>query len=343
MNHKRIIEAIAIVTVAVILIGEVIVYTSGTDDFNIEVSITDDGVEYRISVDGSQPFTVAIFDNGGALPIDDIYIWYDERYVSAYRAEEGPVGSQPADLDYYIDQLVKNLKMRGISAVILSADELKNAMEKDIGEGKIKGLVSASGALPDTIYTGNDDDLIFTWLNEGGRLYWSGNLLGAFYSTTDGLIPVEGYQQLFFGSNCLNTGETDFASEETQGNDIRSLLSLKNNRVKYAVNVGELPTDRSYLAVGYSEGEYSSIVLTEYGEGSICVMGGDLSRNQWSDMAQIIASGITHRSTVIGQAGGSVRYDTATGTIGIPDADDIVVYVYLGGYYPVYGKMFHFA
>lgn len=343
MEHKRIIEIIAVVTLAVILIGEVLVYTSGSDDFNVDASTSDDGISYSISVNGSQPYYVSVFDNGTQPSMEIVYIYHDERYVSNHQTETGPIGSIPAEPPYYIDQLVKNLKMRGVTAIILDADELKETLEKDVLGSVRNSLVSVSGVFPDTMYTGNSDDLIFEWLNKGGRLYWVGGLIGAFYSTVTELVPVDGYQQLFFGSECLNTGETDFASADVQENELRYMLSLKNNRVKYAVDVGKLPAGVGYLALGYSEDDYSSIVFTEYGEGNICIMGGDLSRSQWSDLSQVIASGICHQTTVIDHAEGSVRYDTVTGTVDIGDADNVVVYIYLGGYYPVYGRTFHFV
>lgn len=341
MNHGNVIKTIGIVVIAVILLGEVFVYTSSTDSYNINASMSGDNVNYSIFISGSQSYETVLMESS-MRPTDEVYIYYDENYASACSSETGPVGSVPVDLGRYLDQLTKNLEYRGGPPVkVLNASELAEAMASD-SAGTTKSLVVFSGALPDTIYQGNADDLIFTWLNDGGRLYWAGNLLGKYISSPGGvMLAGDNYQELFFGAECLNTGDDSFVSHDVSDNDLRYDLSLKNNRIKFGVDISEIPSDRGRLAIGYSENNYSSIVFTQYGGGMICVLAGDLSRNQWSDLSQVLAAGISYSTTVIDTADGSLKYGGTSGTFDITGySGDITLYVYLGGYYPVCGRLF---
>jgi hypothetical protein len=235
---------------------------------------------------------------------------------------------------------------------ILNAKELQTAMIDDVGSDVNKGLVVLSGALPDVVYTGSSTDLIFQWLGDGGRLYWLGNVLGKYYSTTSSIEEVSSpdYQKLFFGIDCLNTDaiENDFVSNDfTRGEiaNLRNDLSIKNNRVKYGADTSVLEAGGiNYRALGYADDhqEYASIVLAEFagGKGMICVLAGDLSRNQRSDLVQVVSSGIDHSTNILGTAKGSVRYGTATGDIDVGGpAANMTAYIYLGGYYAVYGRL----
>jgi len=354
MKHERIITAIAAVMIVVVLIGEVIVYTSSTDSFNVDAKYSDGNVHYSVSISGSQVFSVIVMEDG-MQPMTELYVYYDDGYASCYETERGPLGSPTVDQKSYIDQLVTALAFASeLRVTILSADDLRAAMTDDVSAGNItKGLVVISGALPDTIYEGNTADLVFDWLADGGRLYWLGNLLGAYYSTPTGIDVVSGdYQAWFFGvSDCLNmdTNGTGFVSNDFIGgastDGLRYNLSLKNNRVKYAVDTTKLT---NYRAVGYSDDNtYASIVLTEYvgGNGMICVLAGDYSRNQRSDLVQVLSSGLCYSTDVIGTADGSVKHGTLTGEIDVSGPGgiyppNVTVYIYLGGYFPVYGRLF---
>ena len=346
MNHDRIILAIVAVTVAVILIGEVIVYTSSTDSFDIDADISGSDIEYSISVRGSQVYSVVAMSSG-MLHMSEVYVYYDANYGTSYEKDLGPVGSHELDQEYYIDQLVKHILARGSTPVtVLSAVELEAAMTKDLASGSFqKGLVVVSGALPDTIYIGDPGDLIFNWLSNGGRLYWAGNILGKYVATpggiTDALTGFD-YQMEFFGaSDCQNTGDAFFASEDVSGNSLRYDLSLKNNYVRYGIDVTKLPSTRDHLSIGYTDGTYDSIVFVSYGNGMVCVVSGNYSRTQYSDLAHVVASNVCYSTVVIETVTGSVRYGNDSGSIDISGASGhITVYAYLGGYFPVYGKLF---
>ena len=340
------ITILTIVIFAVVIIGEVVVYTSGTDDFTINAEKSSDKLDYTISVNGAQVYSVIAMDNGSMKAMDEIYVYYDRNYATQYVFDVGPIGSNPFTHDYYIDQLVKLLRNAGSAPVkVLSADELSKAMTEDMGASFQKGLVVISGALPDTIYSGDPSDDIFDWLNDGGRLYWAGNLLGAYIATADGIESVpDGYQNNFFGSDCLNTGDVSFVDKDDESNTLRYDLSLKNNDVRFGVDVSRLPAGTNYLTAGYTDGTYSSTVMVEYGNGMICVLGGNLKKTQCSDMVQLLSSNVVHTTKVIDVVNGDVQFGKVTGTISVTGfSGNISLYAYLGGYFPVYGRHFPFA
>jgi hypothetical protein len=341
MKYDKIV-AISLVLVFVVVIGEVVVYGMGSDRYSSDASYDSGTIGYSLSATGSKEYSVAIM-NGGLDPIDELYIYYDESHATVYENPSIALGGMPLTQSYYIGQLTNSLNVRGFTNVtMLNADELEERMLDDISTTFSKGLVVIAGSLPDTVYQGNASDTIFNWLQDGGRLYWAGNLLGAFYSTTDDIIDVPtGYQTLFFGSECLNTGDTDTALSGID-NGYRSAFSIINNKVMFGVNTSML-VSTAHLAIGYTEEGYGSIVMTEFGNGMICVLGGDYSNNQRTDMAQVIASNICYSSTILkveegiasGNTGSQIDIGSVTGNIS--------VYVYFGGFFTVYGKLHSFV
>lgn len=335
--------------VAIVLLGEIYVYAFNTDGYSSDASVSGNRVDYSVSADVSTTYSVHILDNGSFKPNAEYYIYYDSGYGSSIEAVPVPVGAKPFTQDYYISQLIHMFEYRGITNVeTLDASELREAMLSDIYAGTCeKGLIVLSGALPDTIYKGVDTDTIFEWLGDGGRLYWAGNLLGRYVASADGgLTDLDengvGYQTMFFGTDCLNTGDADKAYSDITVNDYRHTMSMANNSVKYGVDASKLPAG-DVLAMGYTDGTYSSTAFVKYwsGDGMICVVGGDYSSYQRNDFAQMISSGLSYCSETIGYAEGALKRTTLHGTIDatITGGNVILAYVYYGGYYPIYGKL----
>jgi len=349
MKSDSHIVAIAVILIAMMLIGEIVVYTSGTDSFNADATITDDsdGIGYSVSSSGSNTYSVLITDNDSFKSIDTLYIYYDSTYESNYQPVTVAVGAKALTQEYYIEQLIKTVEYKGLSNVItVDADELEDLMKQDTSSSG-QAVVVISGALPDTVYTGVSSNCIFNWMSNGGTLYWLGSLLGSCYATTNEIITVTNdYQTLFFGGNCLNTTDTSDAYSEITDNEYGDLLSLTYNNVKYAVNMTAMKTlTDDCLFVGFTEDGYASIAFVKYGSGMICVLGGDYSNKQISDLAQIITSQLCYDSKLIESYSGSVTSSTSTGTIlaNIATDHNTVVYIYLGGYFPVYGEAFIFS
>ena len=148
-----------------------------------------------------------------------------------------------------------------------------------------------------------------------------------------------GYPPAAIRTFCEKIGVSK-AYSVVDSNDYTSVLSLSNNDVTYAVSQEVLPEGTPSLAIGYQEDGYSSITLVGSGSGAIVVFGGQLGNFQRYDMAQVIASGIGPSSEIVEYVHGTVS-GSASGEIEVGDVG-VTVYVYLGGYYPVFGKGFQF-
>ena len=328
--------AVAVAIIAVLLIGEVYIYTFNTDDtYRISTSVSDGSLSYSIYSGISNQYDIVITNNGDFRPASEFYIYYDESYSFYLNDVDQPIGSVKLDQNYYVSQLKHQLSNRGVETVTVNAAELKERLQTDIAGGTVcKGLVVVSGALPDTIYTGNSSDMIFEWISAGGRLYWAGNLIGSHYSTKSGNVEVDNdYQQLFFGvTDCLNMNGPRKAYNDDVSNDYRNRLSLSSNALGYAIDRTKVADVATF---GYSDGNYSSVSIVGYGSGMICIVAGDYSNDQRSDLAQIISSNLCHHSKLIDGRTGNVTRGSVDDTMTIPSSDYVSVYIYLGGYYPV--------
>lgn len=348
MNKRTELPAmvIAVAILAVIVIGEAVVYTSDYTDYSADASLEDGTLNYSVSADGSKEYSVVVSDNGGFTGIRTLYLYYDESYPSDYEAVDSDVGAPTFNQKYYLEQVANLLEYRGVQDVrFVNAQELKEVLGADIeSEGcSGKGLVVVSGVLPDTVYEGNQDDVIMRWISSGGSLYWAGNTLGSSYATQDGIEPVDSdYQEMFFGGDCLYTGDDTEAYSEVS-NGYTKGLSLMNNDVRYGIDSTKVGSDRACLTMGFvNDAGYASIGMVQCGQGMVCVFGGQLSNMQRYDMAQVIASGIGPSSQLITVETGSVTRGTVTGSIDGITGTGVSAYIYLGGYYPVYGKLFGF-
>lgn len=336
--------AIAVILIAVILVGEVVVYTSDYTDYGADARMEDGNLAYQVSADGSKIYSVVVSDNGSRQEMQRLYVYFDPTYASNYEDVDVSIGAQPLNQKYYLQQVMSQLESRGVDcAEYVDAEGLAAALASDMESGTCagSGLLVISGALPDTVYTGSDGDAILRWLNGGGNLYWLGNFLGACYATTDGLVDVEGdYQTLFFGSQCLNTEGVGTAYSEVESNGYTHALSLQSNNVKYGVDADRLPEDRESLSIGFTEGGYSSITFVQVGSGSVCVIGGDYSNYQRNDLVQVLASGLGPGSELLEVREGSVTNGTVSGRIEGVQGQNLSAFIYLGGYYPVFSELF---
>jgi len=347
MRFDRAVEIIAIVVLAMILIGEVITYTTGQDKYHTDASIDGDTLSYEIRVNGSETYSILVLDNGDMASMNEVYIYYDEAYASNYNDVKVAIGAKKLDQRYYIDQLIKQLEYRSaIKTTILDADGLKRSLEADIANGQCsKGLICISGALPDTVYDGDSANAIFQWMGDGGRLYWLGNLIGAQYATKDSLVNVDGHQTMFLGVDCLNMAD-GLKGAKMNDDTFRSSLSLASNSLRFAANVDPLIATKgvnSTLAFGYSNEGYATFVMTSYGKGMVCVIGGDYSNDQRNDLAQVLSSQICHKTKILETINGSIVRNTISGDYEIDGpTGNIAAYLYLGKDFPVHGNFFSF-
>ena len=321
---------------AVILVGE---YATYGNVYRYDSS-ADAAGNFSVYDSGSHCYTAVLTDNGGFQAPTRFYIYYDEGYGSVVHDAKVEVGAKALDQQYYLSQLVNNLKYYSVTDVTyVNASELAAKMsEPAVGVG----LIVISGALPETVYDGTAGPVL-TWIAAGGSLYWAGEAIGKYVGKADGTVAEApaGYEALFLGTGTLNpeTGDTR-ALEDIASNTYRRDLSLKNNDVRYAVNMASAGADS--LAVGYQKDGCASSVLVKNGTGMVCVMGGNYSNNQRMDLANIIASGISYCSVELDCKNGTVARGTANGTFdAMPAAGhNASVFLYLGGDFSVYGKLY---
>lgn len=320
--------AIAIIVIALVVIGEAIVYTSNHDDFSSDVRIDSDEIIYEITDKGTHEYDVLVMDN--SLPhLEDVAIFFDERYMPVCNGQS--LSERMNNLRIECNQLMKSLKVRDVSnACLADADKLKTMMSSD---GSGQAVVILYGAIPDTVYNGTENSLIIEWISSGGRLYWGCGAIGDYISTEKEVLKVDNGQCLFLGANCIDDEKLE-AKKRIDSNEFSKDLSLINNDTWFAVNTSKLPKDKTWLATGYTDGIRSSIVLINQGKGLIGIFGGNCSNYQRIDISQIIACGIDADTVIIDHCEGKIQGHTK-GKAAIGDT----AYIYLGGYFTVYGKL----
>jgi len=214
------------------------------------------------------------------------------------------------------------------------------------GPGSGKGILMMSGAFPDTVYSGNEDDPVFAWLDNMGSIFWMNGKIGHFVSHDNGMTTaLEGSDTLFFGmEGAIRTLEdSPIGKERGQDRDLGEMLC-----VNYGVRAGDVTNGLSdkiggkTLSIGFSDGDgYGSTTITDRGEGKgmIVVFGGGLNGDTRVAAAQVISSGISYNidADEVGFQTGTVK-GTYSGTIG--PADKFTdIYIFLGKVNTVYGEL----
>lgn len=340
MRDKRLILTAAIV-VAVILAGEAYVCLNDWDGmYDVGFSNDGDSVSVSIGSGGSKVYDIVAIGNGSSPAISEIVLYYDPDQGEMLDDTWHATGGKDLDQEYYISQLAVQLGIRGVDARIVDATELEDIMETALSEGRCdQAVFMASGALPDTVYSGDASDTVVRWLSEGGRLYWAGNILGAYISSSDGTVRQagDGYRGLFFAEGVQNT-EGAYGLTPVDGDPWREALCLAGNGTAYGLDASKLD---GALSAGYTDGTYSSVCMVGYGKGMMCVFGGALSNDQRSDVAQVIASGLSNGSTLLAHIGGTATRTTVVETVNLSGTDgSISVYAYIGGHFTVRGGCF---
>lgn len=341
MKGNKVLIAFAIAVCAVVVIGEMYAYLPNDYGYSSDAEEGPDGIRYTLGDRGSSEFDAILLDNGGFEAPREVYIYFDDGYGSAVN-EDAPVevGAQRMTQEYYIDQLVKVLAYRGMTDVtVMDAASLASALESDIASGGCSGkaLVICAGAIPDTVVSADGTGSVITWVSQGGGLYWTGNVIGRYISTADGVVGADLTEE-FIGTGSVNEVDTN-AYEDAS--DLRWMFSYEYNRLMYAPDLAD--TDREYLVAGYGDGRYASTTFVSMGKGQVCIVAGEYNSKQIRDLAISIVSGLCYASEVIGYDHGTVS-GSASGTMVVPsEHGNLRLYLYIGGYFCVYGRGYDFA
>ena len=331
---KKWILAVAAVFIAIILIGEVIAYGGGVS-YDSSASRDGDTVSYSVSSSGTNDYTAVLIDNHGFASLKHLVIYVDEN--SGNNMEDACARGLVFrnDIPYYADQLKKMLELRSFDDVtICDSKGLVDYVNGSYADPRSYGLLSVSYSLPGEIYSGNASDKLMKWMDAGGSLYWTGSVPGQFYYDANGEMKnVPNCQELFFGAtDCIKTG--GYGSPTVNDNEFTRSLSLINEYTELGLDISKI--SRDHKAMGAIDGNYSSATLVQYGEGMIVQFSGAFELVQAEDVAQIVASRMCYKSTIVDYEGGRVTRTTEKGSFESSDGD--IVYVFIGRNYSVYGR-----
>ena len=331
--------AVTVILSLAIVSGEILTYCVNTHSYDSDAEFSYGTVSYSVSSNGSDVYSAVLFDNGAMEPVSKLYIYVDESYDRYLEDVLKKDSVQYFEEQYYAEQIQKALKFRGFDDVtLIDSDGLTEMIGSTLSDPIGIGLFVTSYSLPSGIYTGTSGDRIFSWIDNGGSLYWTGSEIGRYYRDSDGMHRVSDNQMLFFGSECVNTDSGLAHATSSIDNGFREALSLKNSGMEFALNTSGL-TDS--LSIGYSENGYSSISFVKHGSGMICVMGTMPEiMTQLDDTAQIIASGVTYDSKIIRCDSGKVTRSTVSRIVDFNVTLDVHIYIYIGGTYTVYGRSY---
>ncbi|MDR1690717.1 MAG: hypothetical protein LBR42_02580 [Candidatus Methanoplasma sp.] len=329
--------AVAGVIFMIVIIGEVAAYGLDRDTYSADVELDGDSIAFHIDTPGPRTYSAIAFDSKGFSSIETLYIYADADYDRFLKDAQNNIDITGIDLEHATDQIVKSLKNKGLDNIyVYNGDELYKAMRAD-GSSAGKGLLVLSYSLPESIYKGSVGDLIFSWIGNGGSIYWAGSPIGGFYSTDDRLVAVDDGWKLFVNSGDMNK-DIEYATERIDADGLTEALGLKWSRVLYSPRADTVPGS---FSIGYSQDGYASITFCPYEKGMVCIFGGETyERHLADDISQVIASGISHATDVLGISSGSVD-GTEEGSIKIlENAEEVKVYINVGGYFTVYGRAF---
>ena len=331
------IAALSIVLCAALVFGQLVTYVIDPFEYEADAEWTSDGVTYSLSASVTDTYSVILLDNGKLVAPDTLYIYSDERYEQTFEAANKTTDIQYQDPDHSATQMIRSLNVRGFDNIYTVGNEGLKTVVDGAPEGK--ALLIMSSVLPKSVYDGTDGSPLIRWIEDGGSLYWTGSEIGRFYATVENVVEVTANQMLFFGAECVNTGDVDVALMMVESEGLTEALALKWNRVKYGVDPSKVPGS---FSAGYSQEGYSSVTFSPKGDGMICVIGGEsTNRLKYDDVAQVISSGVTCTTTVLDIEYGSISIESKKGEMRLYGSEtNPRLVIYLGGYYTIFAESF---
>ena len=325
MRSDKPVIMVAVVIIAVMLLGEAFTLLSDGSAYGAECSRDGDVVSYSVKSAGADTYGVTVISGSS---VTDLYLYVDEGYGDKCVRGSAPVGSSALTPARFMSELKTILSERGFTSVHdVDAEGLK-ALCSDTASAAGRGVVCVSGLLPDTVYDGTSSSTVLSWISAGGTLYWAGNVIGE-YTGHDGSDPttVSGGSALFLGaSSSVPRTEDAYATSVT--GDLTETIGLRGNGLDFAPVTSSLS---SSLVAGYTDGERSSVTFCGLGSGQVCVMGGALVFNHYRDLAQLVCSGASLGSTLLAHVSGNVVRGTVSGELDLPSGSpDVTVYVFIG-------------
>ncbi len=305
LDNKNIIAAIAVVLIAAMFVGEVAIYVKNPYSYDADVVWDEESLEYTLTASNNITYDLLVLDNEDSVPVTELIICSN--------------GSG------YFDRIVNELTIRNFSNVIMTDSEnIADMMDEPEG----KAILIPYGVFPKEIYNGNSTDPLMEWFAGGGSVFWFGHMPSNGYVNEEYLTP-------------LGLSEDDFCTKENYSSLPSGMfckpLSLRNSLVYNGLKA-DAGTPLAYV----SDDGFSSITSKKVLNGSLTVFAGGHTYENSMDCAQLISAGVTADSVlskhVTGEVRGSITESVVFGTEIIPENNS--VYVYMGGYYIVFGKRF---
>ena len=163
-GSNKAIVALAVLLCAVVVIGEMYAYLPNDYGYGSSAELSDGTISFTLENRGSDEYDAILLDNGSYVAVGTVYIYYDPSYASNVNEDVGvEVGAQPMTQAYYIDQVTKVLEYRGCKDIrLVDAQELREVLESDMETSCVgKGLIMASGAIPDTVFSDSAVDILW--------------------------------------------------------------------------------------------------------------------------------------------------------------------------------------
>ncbi len=231
---------------------------------------------------------------------------YQEQIGFYYSPNLYPLCNQIQTVTKFYQSFYSKMAESGISVVEISTeDELVYSLEA----GVIKSLVFATTVIPSHVFSQNNTTLA-DWINDGGSLFWLGDLIGGF-SSPDTTEPTtwdnpenlqwEGEVSLF-GESRIETKQGSYI--DTNSSVISSGLKIEFSSYSLSPLIYESSIDEGIYPLGdYYHGEdwvRNAVTYIEIGDGGIVLFGGCLGDDESDNspektasyLARIITSGI---------------------------------------------------
>lgn len=312
---RRVKFPIIVLMVAAIILaaGALYVYFNDSGSYDAKASLDSDTVEYTLNGPSSEYCYSVI--SGTDLP-DKIYFYLDMVYDSNFN-------------DYYVQSeyfsvMEQMLERRNYTSVeYVNAQQLVKVMNEPDS-----AVIFISGALPDTVYSGEADSPFKKWMDLGGTVYWSGPEIGRYVSTKTGITDLGSG---FFGGD-VNTDQKDpYAYNESE--------MFRYTHTRYDDSLYGLRADRANsLPLAYvSDSGYSSVSAAKLFGGNAIIFGGNIATTETvyevlmdrTYVADLLICGLTYESKGI-YAGSGTVHGKASASFDVTSESDMVFFIAAG-------------
>ena len=319
MTRKTVI--ITTLFVLLILAGGIVANYVPTKGLNAYAQIGDNG-NVEIIADGALPETLMYAVFSSTTSHDSLYFYMDEKYPSYT-----PLVSQESAFRALETMLLE----RGVNPTYIDSESIVDVM----GDYDAS-IIILSGSLPDTVFDKNSGSLFENWLSNGGTVFWVGPEIGSKRSTPEGVVDTG---MSFIDCNYVFKGDSPLKGDECS--DISLALSMFHDLCANSLKE-DYPGSKVLGRVspdGYSS---ISVVGDVLGKGRLYVFGGNLdyvSIKLVTSMSDVVASGVTEDSILLGYGKFSKMYGSEIKDTGIRAEIGDSVYIMKGAPFSSAGNL----